>query len=210
MLTIAIEETKTKNRLIDINESKEKVFVNGSNQYPDLLSKPKVVEFARQNFGDWLVFRQPGQNRFVIGEPGIDKNKNVGYSDYATLDEASSPQLFMICDKEGKGLKLKDVRTDMTVKIMAQKSHFFNFKYLSADGDVRGRDALVWYDLLRPDGEDKKQEWIVIKKDHDIEPIFYFKSAHRVNDFMTAEVEAGLTLYLDRKENGRWDVQIFE
>ena len=70
--------------------------------------------------------------------------------------------------------------------------------------------ALVWYDLLRPDGEDKKQEWIVIKKEHDIEPIFYFKSKHRVNDFMTAEVEAGLTLYLDRKEFGRWDVQIFE
>ena len=98
---------------------------------------------------DWLVFRQPGENRFVIGKPGIDKNKNVGYSDYATLDEASSPQLFMICDKEGKGLKLKDVRTDMTVKIMAQKSHFFNFKYLSADGDVRGRDGKCSGELYR-------------------------------------------------------------
>ena len=84
---------------------------------------------------DWLVFRQPGGNRYVIGEPVVDKNKNVGYLDYATLSHSSEPQLFMICDMKGKGLKLRDVRYEMSVKIMAQKSHFFHYKYLSADDD---------------------------------------------------------------------------
>ena len=79
------------------------------------------------------MFRQPDENGAYIGEPYIDKNKHVGYADHAQLN--APPQLFMICDMNGKGLKLRDVRTEMSVKIMAQKSHFFNFKYLSADDD---------------------------------------------------------------------------
>ena len=81
------------------------------------------------------MFRQTDGNRYVIGEPYIDTNKNVGYADHAQVGPAAEPQLFMICDMKGKGLKLRDVRTEMSVKIMAQKSHFFNFKYLSADDD---------------------------------------------------------------------------
>ena len=60
-------------------------------------------------------------------------NIDVGYADFAKLDY--SPQLFMICDMTGRGLKLKDVRNEMSVKIMAQKSHFFNYKYLSGQYD---------------------------------------------------------------------------
>ena len=85
------------------------------------------------NFIDWLVFRQADGNRAALGEPEIFTNKHVGYADVAALN--SPPELFMICDMKGKGLKLRDVRNAMSVKIMAQKSHFFNFKYLSADDD---------------------------------------------------------------------------
>ena len=72
-----------------------------------------------------------------IGKPNILKHEIVGYSDYASLNGPldRTPELFMICDMEGNGLKLRDVTTEMSVKIMAQKSHFFNFKYLSADDD---------------------------------------------------------------------------
>ena len=79
------------------------------------------------------MFRQADGNRAAIGEPEIYTNKHVGYADHAALN--SPPELFMICDMKGNGLKLRDVRTEMFVKIMAQKSHFFSFKYLSADGD---------------------------------------------------------------------------
>ena len=79
------------------------------------------------------MFRQADGNRAALGEPEIFTNKHVGYADVAALN--SPPELFMICDMKGKGLKLRDVRNAMSVKIMAQKSHFFNFKYLSADDD---------------------------------------------------------------------------
>ena len=69
-----------------------------------------------------------------IGKPNIDQHENVGYSDYAQLHGPFDriPELFMICDMNGKGLKLRDVRTEMSVKIRAQKSRFFNYVYLSA------------------------------------------------------------------------------
>ena len=79
------------------------------------------------------MFRQADGNRAYIGQPYIDTNENVGYADNAQINDP--PELFMICDKTGKGLKLRDVTNEMVVKIMAQKSHFFNFKYLSADDD---------------------------------------------------------------------------
>ena len=140
---------------------------NRSSRFPDLLSKSKVTELARQESGgkyltmivqksnfimsltsigiielifylnslDWLLFRQQDGNRAYIGEPYIDTNKNVGYADHAQIGPNAERQLFMICDMTGRGLKLKDVRNEMSVKIMAQKSHFFNFNYLSADDD---------------------------------------------------------------------------
>ena len=81
------------------------------------------------------MIRQPDGNRTYIGEPLIldHMNIDVGYADFTkfaiqTYDQP--PQLFMICDMKGMGLKLKDVRNEMSVKIMAQKSHFFNYNYL--------------------------------------------------------------------------------
>ena len=65
----------------------------------------------------------------------------------------------------------------------------------------------IWYDLLRQVGEDKKQEWVVIKNDQDLEPIFYFKSAYRPNKFLAAT--SGMYNPL-RLGTGRWIVQIFE
>ena len=86
---------------------------------------------------DWLVFRQADGNRAPLGRPEIDTNNHVGYADVPYIGPESETELFMICDMKGKGLKLRDVRNEMSVKIMAQKSHFFNFKYLSADDDDR-------------------------------------------------------------------------
>ena len=151
-----------------------------------------------------------------IGNPFIQKHEIVGYSDYARLHGPfdRTIELFMICDMKGNGLRLRDVRTEMSVKIKAQKSHFFNYVYLSAYDDetsewgkysqIFNRNIRqyqfhmiieiksiymidnIWYDLLRTTGEDQKQEWVVIKNDQDIEPIFYFKSAYRPNKFLAA------------------------
>ena len=182
------------------------------------------------------MFRQAEGNRATLGKPEIHTNKHVGYADQPYI--GSPPELFMICDMKGNGLKLRDVTTDMSVKIMAQKSHFFNFKYLSADDDgstgfgrysgVYKRNiktisvdafiecklpyklAPVWYDILRLDGEDKKQQWIVLKNDADIEPFFSFKSAYRPDYFMATESKSGDQLPVVILGTGKWDVQILE
>ena len=68
----------------------------------------------------------------------------------------------------------------------------------------------IWYDLLRQVGEDKKQEWVVIKNDQDLEPIFYFKSAYRPNYFMATESKSGLQFPVVILGTGRWNVQKLE
>ena len=72
-----------------------------------------------------------------IGKPYIEEHEIVGYSDYAALHGPfdTTPELFMLCDMKGNGLKLRDVRNEMSVKIRAQRSHFFNYVYLSAYDD---------------------------------------------------------------------------
>ena len=65
----------------------------------------------------------------------------------------------------------------------------------------------IWYDILRPIGHDQKQEWIVLKNDQDIEPIFYFKSAYRPNEFLAADSMIFDSLRLG---TGRWIVQLVE
>ena len=183
------------------------------------------------------MFRQADGNKATLGKPEIDTNKHVGYADQPYI--GSPPELFMICDMKGNGLKLRDVTTEMSVKIMAQKSHFFNFKYLSADDDdftgigrysgvykrniktisawyihrickLPDKLAKVWYDLLQPIGEDKKQEWIVQKNDADNESIFYFKSAYRPNYFMATESKSGAQFPVVILGTGRWNVQVLE
>ena len=68
----------------------------------------------------------------------------------------------------------------------------------------------IWYDILRPIGQDQKQEWIVLKNDQDIEPIFYFKSAYRPNDFMPTETTSGEHSRFVILGVGSWDVQVLE
>ena len=65
----------------------------------------------------------------------------------------------------------------------------------------------IWYDLLRPIGKDQKQEWIVLKNDQEIEPIFSFKSAYRPNEFLAADSMIYHPLKLG---TGRWIVQLVE
>ena len=88
---------------------------------------------------DWLVFMHPdksiGKSNHFIGKPRIENNRYGDYSDYAVLDV--DPELFMITDMKGKGLKLRDVENKMSVKIRAQKSHFVDHVYLSACDDFK-------------------------------------------------------------------------
>jgi len=206
MVAITIEASKEGDPLIDINESEEEGSIKRSNSGQDRLNKSNLTKISRQVFGDWLVFRQADGNRAYIGQPYIDTNENVGYADNAQINDP--PELFMICDKTGNGLKLRDVRNEMVVKIMAQKSHFFNFKYLSADDDRFNGIANVWYDILRQ--EDQKQEWMVLKNDVDIEPIFSFKSAYRPDYFMATKGKNGAQHRTVILGDGRWEVQKYE
>ena len=140
---------------------------------------------------------------------------------------------------KGNGLKLKDVRDGMSVKIRAQKSHFFNYVYLSANCkgtskwgkyfEVLKRNNnqhqvhmfieiksfykidKIWYDLLRYDGEDQKQEWIVQKNFQDNELIFSFKSAYRPNEFLAANSHIYDPLELGSwPGSGKWIVRLVE
>ena len=80
-----------------------------------------------------------GISSYFIGLPRISKNGYGEYSDYAVLDKA--PELFMITDMNGNGLKLRDVEKVMSVKIRAKKSHFVDHVYLSAYEDEDGKPA---------------------------------------------------------------------
>ena len=75
--------------------------------------------------------------------------------------------------------------------------------------EIKSSDKLatVWYDILR---DDKKQEWILLKNDGDIEANFYFKSAYRPNDFMATETTSGEHSRFVILGVGSWDVQVLE
>ena len=76
-------------------------------------------------------------SNYFIGKPRISNNGYGDYLDYAVLDVV--PELFMITDKNGNGLKLRDVEDEMSVKIRAKKSHFVDHVYLSSNDDVKPR-----------------------------------------------------------------------
>ena len=88
------------------------------------------------------------------------------------------------------------------------KKHYNNISwYIHKICKLPYKLAPVWYDILR---DDIKQEWIVLKNDGDIEPIFYFKSTYRPNDFMTTKTSFGAPTRTVILGTGRWNVQIYE
>ena len=91
------------------------------------------------------------------------------------------------------------------------KKHYNNISwYIHKICKLPYKLAPVWYDILRLDGEDKKQQWIVLKNDADIEPFFSFKSAYRPDYFMATESTSGDQLPVVILGTGKWDVQILE
>ena len=62
----------------------------------------------------------------------------------------------------------------------------------------------IYYDVLKPTGEDNKQEWIVLTDKEDTEPFFAFQSSYRTNKFLSGD--NGPLLYLG---SGGWNVQRF-
>ena len=70
-------------------------------------------------------------NPVVSGVPPYDTGiMDVwGFENY-DKNEKFMPGLHMICDLNGNGLKLNDVKEGMTVKIKGKRMHYDGFEYL--------------------------------------------------------------------------------
>ena len=104
---------------------------------------------------EWLHFKNMKTNRHHIGNPQVSKGWDRGYfvDTECTINNSRdmSPGEHTICDINGNSLKLRDVTSDMFVKIRAKNVHWGGYEYLYTADGLRGK--CMEYGSLRSDND---------------------------------------------------------